>query len=604
MSAHGRMSRVFSVMACLLFLPVVLGCKEKKEETIDCECTPGMSETCTTTCGSEGLLACNLDCTWSDCMIPPEQCNGLDDDCDGEVDEAFQCTPGETEVYVTSCASEGTATCNVRCRMGECIAEETCNGVDDDCDGVSDNGFACVRGEAAGCTSACGSPGSGPCDSDCQLAGPSDCTPPPEACNGADDDCDGACDNGFECCQGLSGAECETPWGHPGIRSCDASCSWSECCSMEEICWDGHDDDCDGDVDETGPLMADVRVTSDASASGGASLQWTGSEFGVAWADSLDDGPGIYLARISASGSTIESLERVSDSGLCSHRDPSIQWTGSEFGVAWEDNRLSVWLIYFTRISSTGTKIDSDVQVSSSGQAEHPSLQWTGTEFAVSWIGGSYIYFARLSPSGSVIDSGAVLNDPTADYDTPVIAWSGSEFGMAWSDLWNLHWEIHFARLSSSGDMIGGDTMMTPSSSHAENPSIVWAGTMYGLAWEDTRDGGSGTYFTRISGSGEKIGGDVRVTSGFVWAKNPTIQWTGEDFALAWQDDGFGQDEIFFAIYSSTVTRLGSIVRVTDALGYSENPSIQWTGSGFGVVWEDDRADNEEIYFTRLGCLP
>jgi hypothetical protein len=544
------MTRALALISCLLFLAAGHGCekKAKEKEEKDCECTPGMTEPCTTRCGTEGLLTCNLECTWSDCMSPPEQCNGIDDDCDGEVDETFDCTTGDTGDCITTCASEGTATCNEQCRFGPCTAVETCNG--------------------------------------------------------ADDDCDGSCDNGFECCQGLSGVECETPWGHPGLKSCDTSCSWSDCCSEAEICWDGHDDDCDGSVDEMGSLIADARVTSDSHTSVGASIQWTGSEFGVAWADSLDVYPGIFFARISAEGSTIGGFTRVSEPEFGGFANPSIQWTGSEFGVAWEDSRLGVWLIFFARISDSGSKIGTDVQISDMGQAEDASLQWTGSEFAVSWLGGLEVDFARISPSGSVIASHAVLNDPTSNYASPSLAWSGSEFGIAWDDIWNLHWEVHFARLSSSGGMIGGDTMMTPSSSDSENPSIVWAGTMYGLAWEDGRNGGSDTYFTRISGSGEKIGGDVRVTSGFGWAKNPTIQWTGADFALAWKDDRVGQDEIFFAAYSSSVTRLGSIVRVTNASGYSERPSMQWTGSEFGLAWEDDRAGNEEIFFTRLGCLP
>lgn len=44
--------------------------------------------TCATSCGSVGTRACGQTCTWSACTPPDEiQCNGLDDDCDGTVDE-------------------------------------------------------------------------------------------------------------------------------------------------------------------------------------------------------------------------------------------------------------------------------------------------------------------------------------------------------------------------------------------------------------------------------------------------------------------------------------------------------------------------------------
>lgn len=71
----------------------------------------------------------------------PEVCNNADDDCDGDIDE---------ELTGESC---GTGACvrTARCVNGAfeaCVpgagTQETCNRVDDDCDGVTDNGFGAV----------------------------------------------------------------------------------------------------------------------------------------------------------------------------------------------------------------------------------------------------------------------------------------------------------------------------------------------------------------------------------------------------------------------------------------------------------------------------
>jgi hypothetical protein len=70
---------------------------------------------------------------------------------------------------------------------------EVCNGRDDDCDTLTDEGFGCVAGAVAGCTTGCGSLGSRTCASDCTWPA---CVPPAETCNGVDDDCDGECDEG------------------------------------------------------------------------------------------------------------------------------------------------------------------------------------------------------------------------------------------------------------------------------------------------------------------------------------------------------------------------------------------------------------------------
>ncbi len=89
-------------------------------------------------------------------------------------------------------ATDGTAPAN-------CCSDEICNGSDDDCDGVVDNGVL----------NACGA-----------------CGPvPSETCNGADDDCDGSIDEGvLNACGGC---------GPVPVETCD-----------------GTDEDCDGLIDE------------------------------------------------------------------------------------------------------------------------------------------------------------------------------------------------------------------------------------------------------------------------------------------------------------------------------------------------------------------
>jgi hypothetical protein len=65
----------------------------------------------------------------------PEQCNGLDDNCDGQIDEGFglglPCDGPDTDL-----CSDDIMTCN-GCTVGPNNVE-TCNGVDDNCNGVID----------------------------------------------------------------------------------------------------------------------------------------------------------------------------------------------------------------------------------------------------------------------------------------------------------------------------------------------------------------------------------------------------------------------------------------------------------------------------------
>lgn len=142
----------------------------------------------------------------------PESCDGEDNDCDDLVDEGF--FPCET------LCGEGIGIC-VEGEVVDCNAEspdeERCNFEDDDCDGEIDEGQRNV----------------------CDLCGPV----PADICDGEDNDCDGLTDEELV-------RECETPCGR-GIETCDGG-NWISCTATQptdEEC-DGEDNDCDGQVDE------------------------------------------------------------------------------------------------------------------------------------------------------------------------------------------------------------------------------------------------------------------------------------------------------------------------------------------------------------------
>ncbi len=208
--------------------------------------------------------------------VPVEACNGADDDCDGSTDEGTfgRCVDGQG-----ACAAEG----DFRCVEGatRCVATlpapsaETCNGVDDDCDGLTDEDAAqacetdCGAGARAcrgGRLQACDArtPAAEVCnqmDDDCDGVTDEEtplrcgCTPAAEVCNEADDDCDGQTDEGLlNACGGCGPAPAEVCNG--ADDDCDGSTdervtnACGDCGpAPAEVC-NGADDDCDGRTDE------------------------------------------------------------------------------------------------------------------------------------------------------------------------------------------------------------------------------------------------------------------------------------------------------------------------------------------------------------------
>jgi hypothetical protein len=91
-----------------------------------------------------------------------------------------------------------------------------------------------------------------------------------------------------------------------------------------------------------------------------------------------------------------------------------------------------------------------------------------------------------------------------------------------------------------------GDVRITDAAENSVYPSLVWTGTEYGVIWTDRRDGASDLYFTRISGGGIKIGPDIRITGAAGGRSLPSLVWTGTGYGVAWHDDRDGNNEIYF----------------------------------------------------------
>jgi hypothetical protein len=130
----------------------------------------------------------------------PEQCNSEDDDCDGDIDEDFlglgdDCdNPADDDL----CA-EGTWECDAQGQMN-CVDDppyiEICNGIDDDCDGVADDpwpekGEPCDGEDIDFCAN-----GIWACEGDNKVVCIGDSNHP-EICDGLDNDCNTIFDDGF-----------------------------------------------------------------------------------------------------------------------------------------------------------------------------------------------------------------------------------------------------------------------------------------------------------------------------------------------------------------------------------------------------------------------
>ena len=258
---------VFGVLQCQTGALVCVGAVDPIAETcngIDDDCDGAIDDAPMDAggqCGqtdvgpcSFGALACQGGVLVCAGAVNPvaETCNGVDDDCNGAVDDGV---PGAG----ASCGQSGTAPCALgamQCQGGQMVCvgavdpqQETCNQIDDDCDGVVDD-------NTTGSGVSCGQSGTFPCQlgSIQCVAGALTCVgavnPQPEVCNGADDNCNGTIDDapsgvGAACGQTDVGAcQLGTTACQGGAITCVGAVN-----PQPETC-NGVDDDCDGVVDD------------------------------------------------------------------------------------------------------------------------------------------------------------------------------------------------------------------------------------------------------------------------------------------------------------------------------------------------------------------
>jgi hypothetical protein len=281
---------------------------------------------------------------------------------------------------------------------------------------------------------------------------------------------------------------------------------------------------------------------------------------------------------------------------------PRVAWSGVEYGVVFTDNRPDdSYHIYFKRFDATGTAIPgSEITVASDpGSQGYAAIAWDSVdnEWGVAWIDWpagtmtSNVEFARISSAGSLIPlSKITVNDVTEEAvmdegsgNSP-LTWNGSHWGLAWE----ITGSVVVDELDAAGGAVRVATIPTTTTVGLARATLVWDGGGYGVTYSSEDPIGRIPHFARTDATGFVVGSDLALTT-VPNSDTPSIGWSGTEYAVAWNEPtASGTDLWMTRLDASGALIAGSRQQITCSPLYEWFEDIQWAGTRWGVIYEQD----------------
>jgi hypothetical protein len=213
-------------------------------------------------------------------------------------------------------------------------------------------------------------------------------------------------------------------------------------------------------------------------------------------------------------------------------------------------------------------------------------------------MAGSCLWFLEIERDDDtfVFHEKHTLTPVLGSVNSISLVWAGTEWGVAWEESFNTDTDVYFLRFSGNGKIIG-DKILLSETGLASHPQIIWNGNEYALAWECEVDSAYYISIAGINDGGLSFRTDIEKQPNLF--SHPSIVWTGSHYTVAWSDNPDGT----FKLYTATIDEDGTIDKEDDPVGGTDNtadhkrPSLVWNGTEYALAWQGYTEDGYKIYF-------
>ncbi len=388
----------------------------------------------------------------------------------------------------------------------------------------------------------------------------------------------------------------------------------------KEVC-DGVDNDCNGIVDDNAtfvPLQAQpTQISVHATASPGSAV-WNGMNYFAAYTESTaDGGANMLTTMLSPTGDKLPPGPQLFDPSFSADSfGGSLVWTGDRYGIAWEARYDGFYQIYFSETDENGKKFLPNVKLSHTTNefAINQDIGFTGQNFVVVWqddrLGPFNIFGSIIGLDGTVVKGDVKMTDTImSDFpnEAPIVAATSQGIGVVWARGDASHHFLRFQVFDFDLQPIGKPLDLTDGAQGAVYPTVVFNHDRYIISWFEKAATPAAIYATAVDLQGNVIVPTKAVTSpGTHHSRYPFMRALGDRVLLLYADDRDQNQgyELYSHVFDNQLSSVSSELRLTNAPGDSIYPHASFGKDGdVGVLFRDDRTGEQQVWFTRLGCV-
>ncbi|MBK8253089.1 MAG: putative metal-binding motif-containing protein [Polyangiaceae bacterium] len=390
-----------------------------------------------------------------------------------------------------------------------------------------------------------------------------------------------------------------------------------------EVC-DGVDNDCNDIIDDNATFVAQglepVRVsTTEFDYADPAGLAWSGESYVAEYTSG--QGKRIFTAPLTAAGNKLPPGDTMLTELDADSYGGQLIWIGDRYGAVWQDRRFENYEIFFTLLNDKGEKAIPDVRLTSAfGFSLYPSIGWNGTEFIVAWQDerdepGFYnVYAQRVDVNGVPIGDNVALTQDIQGFgnEAPWIAVGETSVGLTWGigDT-NYRW-IQFQTFTPDLQPIMPEPIsLTDGNTNARGQYVVWNQTNYVVAWHDESADPKAIYAAVVEENGAVSVTPKAISSpGTARSRFPNLRGYGNRVLAVYQDNRDGNDgyELYARMVDALLNPMTGEQRITFKSKDSTGPIAAFGPEGeVGVLFQDydlqTTPAQQQVFFTRLGCV-